>query len=208
MKSAEATRLLPLDAIAVVRGGYAGSDAVTTEPGIGRFRALQSRDIASDGTIDWNSLGYSQPVRDGERYAIGDGDVLFPLRAARPRALVVRGAPANVIAAGQWALITPHASVAESDYLAWFLNHPATAARLSRVFQRGTLPFLSLSSMRGFEISVPPLRTQRRISDVSSLHARLILLERQVADARTRLIDAITMESLHNRATPTDEHQA
>src|SRR5258705_8665867 len=168
MSSTATTSSRPLATIALVRGGYAGPDAVTDEPGPGRLRALQSRDLAGDGTIHWDALGYSRPVRDGERYLVNEGDVLLPLRSVRTRALVARGVSPGIIAAGQWALITPHTGVAESDYLAWFLNHPATAARLSRVVQGGTLPFLSLAAVRAFEIPVPPLETQRRIARIGA----------------------------------------
>lgn len=187
---------VPLDSIATVRGGYAGPDAVSDEPGTGGLRALQARDVAPDGMIAWTTLGWSRPVRDGERYLINEGDVLLPLRSARPRALVARGVAPGVIAAGQWALITPTADVAEPDYLAWFLNHPATVARLGRVIQGGTLPFLSLAAIRAFEIAVPPLAVQRRIARVGALNERLSSLERQMADARTRLVDAATLDAL------------
>lgn len=202
--TATPARLLPLDSIATVRGGYAGPEAVTGEPGAGGLRALQARDLSPDGTIAWTSLGWSRPVRDGDRYLINEGDVLLPLRSARPRALVARGVTAGVIAAGQWALITPNAGVAEPDYLAWFLNHPATVARLGRVIQGGTLPFLSLAAIRAFEISAPPLAVQRRIARVSALDERLTLLERQLADARSRLVHVATMNALLHHTDSTD----
>jgi restriction endonuclease S subunit len=108
--------------------------------------------------------------------------------------------PDDVVAVGQWALITPNAGLAEPDYLAWILNHPVTSARLGRVMKGGTLPFLPLSEVRAFAIAVPSLETQRRIVRVDALHARVSLLERELADARTLLVNAATMNALHHAA--------
>ena len=194
----------PLTEISTIRGGYAGPDAVTDDPGPDRLRALQTRDLSIDGSIAWHGLAHSRPVRDGERYLINEGDVLLPLRSARLRALVARGVPSGIIAAGQWALITPQPGVVDPDYLASFLNHPATLARLSRVVQGGTLPFLSLAAIRAFEITVPLLDTQHHIARANALHARVTHLEQQTADARTRLVNAITMHAVLRPAVPTD----
>jgi hypothetical protein len=198
---------LPLAEIASIRGGLpsveilpAGRDQATKP---GAYRVLQSRDLAQDGSVAWTSLPLANAGRNPERFLIYEGDVLLPLRSSRPRALVARGVPEDVMAVGQWALITPNAGVLEPDYLAWFLNHPVTAARLGRVMKGGTLPFLPLADIRAFEISVPALETQRRIVRVDALHARLSLLERELADARTRLVDAATMNALHHAAAPT-----
>jgi restriction endonuclease S subunit len=110
--------------------------------------------------------------------------------------------PDDVVAVGQWALITPSVTVLDPDYLAWFLNHPVTAARLGRVMKGGTLPFLPLAEIRAFEVAVPMLAVQRRIVRVDAIHARVSLLERELADARTRLVDAATMNALNHAADP------
>jgi hypothetical protein len=199
-------RSLPLAELATIRGGLPSADILpagrdqATETGV--RRALQSRDLAPDGSVAWSSLPLSRAGRNSERFLIYEGDVLLPLRSARPRALVARGVTEDVTAVGQWALITPSVTVLDPDYLAWFLNHPVTAARLGRVMKGGTLPFLPLAEIRAFEVAVPMLAVQRRIVRVDAIHARVSLLERELADARTRLVDAATMNALNHAADP------
>jgi hypothetical protein len=201
-------RSLPLADIASVRGGLPSADilpawsTLTTDPG--SYRALQSRDLAPDGSVAWTSLPLANTGRNSERFLIYEGDVLLPLRSSRPRALIARGVLDDVMAVGQWALITPKAGELEPDYLAWFLNHPVTAARLGRVMKGGTLPFLPLAEIRAFEIVVPMLDVQRRIVRLDALHSRVSLLERELADARTLLVNAVTMNALHHAAAPDD----
>jgi hypothetical protein len=192
-------RSLRLADIALVRGGYIGPSAVSDAAGPSPLRALQSRDVAADGTVNWGALKHSNPSRDAARYAINDGDVLLALRSAKPHAIVARQVPPGVIAAGQWAVITPRQGVLDPDFTAWFLNHPATAARLNRLVQGGTLPFLSLVAVRDFDIVLPPFEVQRRVSRIAVLHTRLGRLERELADARTRLIDGATISAVESR---------
>ena len=203
----DSARSLPLAEISTIRGGLPSADPVSSGAGgasdKAALRTLQSRDLAPDGSVVWSSLPLSQAGRNSERFLIYEGDVLLPLRSVRPRALVARGVPPNVIAVGQWALITPDATMAEPDYLAWFLNHPATLARLGKVMKGGTLPFLPLAAIRAFEIAIPPLEVQRRITRVDALHASVAHLERDLADARTSLVNAATMAVLHRSAAPT-----
>ena len=198
----------PLKDVAAVRGGYAGSGAITADRSPGGIRALLARDVGAGSSVDWDSLGYADPPGEGEQFRIRNGDVLYPLRSARPRAFVVRNAPADVIAAGQWALITPHPGMLRPDYLAWVLNHPVSAAALERLMQRGTLPFISLVSLRDLEVAVPPLAIQDRIIRVNELHQRVATLESELARARATLIDAATLSALRSasRSERTSSH--
>ena len=194
--------------VASVRGGYVGSSAITTDRSPGGIRALLARDVGAGSSVDWESLGYADPPGGGDQFRIRNGDVLYPLRSARPRAFVVRNAPPDVIAAGQWALITPHPDRLRPDYLSWFLNHRASAAAFERLMQRGTLPFISLVSLRDVEVEVPPLAVQDRIIRVTKLHQRVAALESELARLRVTLIDAATLSALRSasRSDRTSSH--
>lgn len=198
------TRRLRLGEICSIRGGYIGPDSTTSEPGPNRLRALQARDVASDGSVAWDTLRYWRPVRDGERYAVSDGDVILHLRGARTTAVAVRGAPRDIIAVGQWALVSPDRSVIEPEFIAWYLNHPQIQTRLSQLTQGTKLQFLSIRAVRDFEIDVPPIAVQRRIARVSALHVRLSELEQRLTHARSQLIDTMTMDALRRAPTPHD----
>lgn len=193
-----------LDELATIRGGYVGPDATTDRPGPSRVRALKAGDIAPDGGIAWPTLRYAQPIRDGGRYLVTEGDVLLPLRSVRLRAVVARDVPAGIIAAGHWALLSPNPSTIESEFLAWYLNHSRTRVRLSLLAQGTNLQFLSLNAVRDFEVDVPSLDVQRSIARVNGLNARLTELEHQLTNARSLLVDALSMDALHGAIAPTE----
>lgn len=178
-----------------MRGGYSSRGSVQARGGPGWVRVLQGGDLQGDGIV-WNQLGWVQAGSLPEKYVIADGDVLLPLRGESPQAAVVRNPPAGVIAAGNWALISPDRSVVDSDYLAWYLNHPVTSARLGGIMRGTKLKFLSLTDLRDFDVEVPPLAHQHRIARVHKLNERVSALENHLSSMRRTYIDAATMAAL------------
>jgi type I restriction enzyme M protein len=132
-------------------------------------------------------------MRGVERYEIRDGEILLPLRSQRLQAVVVRDAPAGVIASGQWAIIEPNPDLVDSHYLAWYLNHPRTRARLEGTMVGSALQFLTIAMVREFAVERPGLERQRQIGRVSELVSRVERLERELAIWRQSHLDAVAM---------------
>lgn len=216
----QAGRRLPLGKIASMRGGFVPSAAEVRvrarQEELGalqpkgatygvdnaiRVRGLQPRDVMPDGTIVWESVSELAPMRDGDRFAVREGDLLLPLRSLRIQTVVARAVPAGVIASGPWAQLTPDLDVVDADYLAWYLNHPRTRARLSGMMSGTSLMFLSLGTVRDFEVILPDRATQRRIAHAATLNSRIAILERQLSDDRQRLVDGLTMATLDRSTT-------
>lgn len=155
------------------------------------------RALGADGSIAWQDVVTMLAVRNQDRFAIRDGDVLLPLRSQSMQAVVARNCTPGVIAVGQWAIITPIAERSTSDYLAWYLNHPTTRAKLVGAMIGTSLQFLTLRAVRDFEIEVPPMALQQRIGCVAALSMRVSHLERALDAARRTLTDALTMDALN-----------
>jgi type I restriction enzyme M protein len=184
-----------LEELGDMRGGYAPKQAVQAYGGAGRVKVLQAGDLRAKA-IAWEDLAWVEVDAVPTKYVVADGDVLLPLRGESPRAEVIRDPPADVVAAGNWALISPDRQVVDSDYVVWYLNHPATSARLAGIMRGTKLKFLSLTDLRDFDVEVPPLVHQRRIARVHGLNEHVAALESQLSFARRSYIDAITMAAL------------
>jgi hypothetical protein len=190
-------QLTRLEQTGWLRGGYVASKATAAHPKADYHRALQATDVERGGTIDWDRLRFVAAVSDGDRYGIRSGDVLLPLRSSRTTAVVATGVPSGVIAVGHWAILTPSPEVADSQFLGWYLNHPATVVRIASLMRGTKIQFLSLRDLRSFELELPPLEVQRQFARVHALHDRVANLEQTLTQARRRYLDAVTMEALH-----------
>lgn len=182
-----------LEALGMLRGGLVPRGPTSPVNGSGPWRALRAVDIAPDGTVDWARLG-RLPLKDGDqRFQIHSGDLLLSLRAMPIRPVIVEGVPDLTLAFGHWAVLTPDPSLVHGQYLAWYLRHPKTVARLTRELVQGTrMAFLPLTGLRRFLVELPPLHVQRHIAAAAALHARTRELESRLAAARARLVDAVT----------------
>lgn len=185
-----------------MRGGYLARRSPTARFQTGGIRALQASDLERDGSIPWADLGWLEDETFPEKYEVSEGDVLMPLRANPPRAIVAHGVPERVVVVGHWALISPDPRLVDSGYLACYLNHPTTTARLQGLMRGTNLQFLSLVALRDFEVELPPLDLQRRIARVNTLAQRVAQLERQLAAAREQFIQSITHAALQRAVEP------
>lgn len=164
-------------------------------------KAIQPNAIDEDGDLDWGNAVVILRVKSRERYAIREGDVLMPLRSQRIRAVVATEVPRGIIASGSWALITPDKDRLRADYLAWYLNHPRTRARLAAAMTGSSLQFLTMSAVHDFEIDLPSPEVQRRIGRAATQLSRVAQLERRLTRTRQQLLDAAAIEAI-DRDTP------
>ena len=206
---------VPLDTVADVRSGYVPSSLDIKErkraetsaeaerwervelPGDDHppLLGLLPKALRDDGTVDWDRLEPVAPMRQAQRYALRLGDVLLPLRTQRLQAVRIdRLPPEPLLAVGPWAVMTPHH--VDSDYLTWFLNLPRTLATLDSRMMGSTLRFLTVGTVRDLEVPVPDLDTQHRIGRLARLTRHVAHLERELADARIRLADAVALQAL------------
>lgn len=148
--------------------------------------------------VPWDALRAVRPMRAPTPYVITEDDVLVPLRAARPTAVVARDVPPGVLAGGSLALCTVDTGRLLPAYLAWYLNHPVTGLALDRMTQGSNLQFVPLSALRAMKVVLPPLPVQRHIARAAGLHARAEALEQQLAGARAALVSALTLNALRH----------
>lgn len=209
-------RRVALGDVATIRGGFVPSatearernrreEEVRRHPTVATgtpfsARGLQPSAIGHEGVIAWEDLVAMLPVRDATRYEVHDGDLLLPLRSQRIQAAVARNVPEGVIAIGQWAIITPREDKADVDYLAWYLNHPRSQARLAGSMMGTSLRFLTVSSVRAFDVELPSLALQRRLGRVGLLTSKLTILESKLALLRQQYTDALGMAVVDGRA--------
>jgi restriction endonuclease S subunit len=181
----------PLGDVARVSTGYPFRKKVEAEEG-GDIVLVQIKDVDSAEGV---SAGGTIILRsDGkyEKHLLHEGDLLFQSRGSRHPVAVVGGGVKGIAATGLH-VIRPDLRRALPSYLAWWLNHPQSQAKLIRDLARGTyIPFISKSDLEGFSVALPPLTIQAQIVEVDRLRrleqklgAQLDQLNQQLTHAAT-----------------------
>lgn len=187
--------MTPLKDIATVSGGFPFRKKVQPEEGAD-LALVQIKDI--DGGEGVSAIG-TVMLRSGsakyERYLLQCGDLLFQSRGSRHPVAIVGEGLRGIAAAGV------HVIRADVDrvlptYLAWWLNHPQSQARMAKDLAHGThIPFISRSDLEAFHVPLPPLATQEKVARVWELQKRSEMLTTKLNELNRQLTDAITLSA-------------
>ena len=185
--------MTPLGTVAEVSTGYPFRKKVETEEG-GDIVLVQIKDFGgAEGVTASGSVMLRNQQGKYERYLLQTGDLLFQSRGSRyPVAVVGRGIR-GIAAAGLY-VIRPNPERVVARYLAWWLSHPNSQAKIRDDLARGTyIPFVSKRALEGFLVALPSLEVQRRIVEVDELQAREHYLRFRLGELTQQLGDGVTL---------------
>jgi hypothetical protein len=188
-----------LSDVANVRMGYPFRSRVETAPS-GGCLLVQMKDVDVAGGLRENDLVRVEAPPNFLSHVLRPGDVLMAGRGVRNHAVSFPTDPGNTIAAANLFVLRPYGSVLP-DYLTWFLNLPATQARLRAKRAGSSVQFVPLAELGDLEIPVPNLEAQNRIVEIYKLSLREEELINQIQTLRRTLVDATLHEAVQ-RASP------
>jgi restriction endonuclease S subunit len=122
-----------------------------------------------------------------DRYLLSTGDVLFQSRGSRHPVAVVRDGMHGIAALGLH-VIRPNKKHIRPEYLAWFMNHPKTQAKLKDTARGSYIPFVAKGDLAAFSIPIPSLEVQDRIGGIDHLRRQ----ERQLVSRLNKLLQEQT----------------
>lgn len=186
--------LLSLAELCEIRTGYqfrkgVGDEVASAEP----VGVIQLRDI-KNGKANFAALEHAR-IKTPEKYLVQSGDVLFLARGQRFTATPLAQVPPGVIATHFFLILRPRQpELLSSEYLAWWLNHPATQDALKGVARQTHIPFVSTSEVRSLEMPVPLPATQIQILELANGAQREADLTTQLLRKREQLVNELTLQ--------------
>lgn len=121
---------------------------------------IQTKDVLPDGRIS-TQLTPVTTVGEKLKSNVDPGDLLILSRGVRFNAGVVRELPGTSTALNMFYIFTPNNTELLPEFIAGFLNNPATQERLKRFATGATIPHLKADDLGRTRIPVPPLGQQR-----------------------------------------------
>jgi len=189
-----------LSELAELRSGYPFRNRVETVAE-GGCRLVQMKDVDVLGGLREDQFARIEPPSNYQSHVLRNGDVLMAGRGTRNPAVTYQAESGNTIAAANLFVLHPRGS-ALPDYLAWFLNLPATQSRLGAMRAGSSVPFVRLNELRELEVPVPDLELQKRIVEICKLILQEEELLTRIQTQRRTLVDAM----LHDAARRETSH--
>ena len=181
----------PLGEVARVSTGYPFRRKVEADEG-GDIVLIQIKDVDStEGVSASGTIVLRSEDGKYEKHLLQDGDLLFQARGSRHPVAVVEGGVRGIAATGLLVLKPDHRRVI-SSYLAWWLNHPQSQAKLIGVARGTYIPFISKGELDAFLVPLPALAVQAQIVEVDRLQRLERKLGAQLEELNQQLVHAAT----------------
>jgi len=129
-------------------------------------RYVRITDIQQDGTLDPESRT-SITFEEADGHLLEEGDIVFARSGATVGKTYLYDPDDGVCAyAGYVIKYQIDSSKADPRYVHYWTKSPLYWRRVERTLRKGAQPNINASEYRGFELLLPPLPEQRRITDV------------------------------------------
>ncbi len=184
---------IKLGQLADITMGYAFRSRLEAAPD-GSLAVIQMKDLTDDNRLDSVALTRIEFAEVKPRQLVAPGDIIFRSRGQTHTAALVDQDPGPAIIAAPLLRIRPREGILPA-YLAWFINRPATQARLASRAEGTALRMISKQSLAELEVILPPLEQQRVIVELNDLAAEEQRLMARIADKRKEYIDGILIRA-------------
>lgn len=161
-------------------------------------------DVTSQGLRTSRLANGTLPQKSGALAALTAEDVVIALRGSTNAAAVVpilEGLDRPVFATLDVAVVRPHEGIS-ANYLAWFLNLPATQEILATSRSGSAAPRLPLTALKALNVPLPSLERQAMIAGAAAEARRERDLIENIQQSRQRLLDELLRQAADEGPAP------
>lgn len=123
-----------------------------------------------------------------EKHLLQNGDVLFSAKGTKNFAVVYENFAQPAVASTSFFVVRLTDRNTLPGYLAWFLNSPATQAKLKAQAIGTSIPSISKQVLENLEIDIPNIETQNLILRIRNLRFKEISLKKEIEELREKQI--------------------
>ena len=183
--------------LAKIQSGYINRGKIYPHKD-GTSLLLQAKDVDADRqSYRTYTLVRFMPKMSSKDWFLKPGDILFMARGARNFSVLIGELPDSVLAAACFFIVRVSTNKVLPDFLHWYLNQPPVENYLKRFSGRGVhMPVVKRAVLENIEIPLPPVKTQRHVSEINKLLQREQDLYKQLAEKRKKLIMEICLKEI------------
>ena len=194
LRDTNAARRILLREIASIQTGFSFRNGLNIGPA--GALVLQIKDIASDGNVKMDGISRIPDATVKDMHFIREGDIVFRSRGNFLNSGVFPATEERVILSAPLTKITPDKNAALPEYLVWHINGRAGQAYIAGIAEGTAVKMVSIPSLGGMPIALPPLELQRSICDALILQKKEKLLATLIMEKRELLLDMTISRAL------------
>jgi len=160
---------------------------------VGGVQVIQMKDLGHDcGVAGANLIRVDEPgVR--ERNYVRRGDLVFRSRGQTNTAVLLDQNLSNAVVAAPLYRIRVSEGILP-EYLLWCINLPVSQAWLASHARGTAVKIITRQSVAEFELKLPPIEIQQKISEIASFSETEQKLMAKLAEKRKQYMDGILMQ--------------
>jgi restriction endonuclease S subunit len=180
-----------LEKIANIQVGYQSRGRIEEDLD-GYYAIIRSQDFDDSGNLILSEAMRFSPKIDPQKYLIDAGDILVQARGQNHFAFLIEGEINNTVASNSFYIVRlkEHDKVLPA-YLTWWLNRTTVQAYFQQVRGVSTIPFISKPDLQNTRIRIPPMETQKNISQLMQLWQREQKLNRQLLEKKEMIVQEV-----------------
>jgi len=191
---------MKLKKIAKIQSGYISRGKIDPRDD-GTCLLLQAKDVDADHlSYCTDALARFMPRVSGKDWFLKSGDILFMARGARNFSVLIDKLPDSVLAAACFFVVRISNSEILPEYLCWYLNQSPVEEYLKRFSGRGVhMPVVRRAVLESIDIPLPPIKTQKQVSEINKLLQKEQDLYKKLAEKRKNLMTGICLKATLKR---------
>ena len=159
---------------------------------------LQAKDVDADHlSYRTDTLVRFMPTLSGKDWFLKSSDILFMARGSRNFSVLIDKLPDSVLAAACFFVVRIANSEILPEYLWWYLNQSPVEEYLKRFSGRSVhMPVVRRAVLESIDIPLPPIKTQKQVSEMTMLLQREQNLYEKLAEKRKYLMTEICLQAI------------
>jgi len=184
-----------LEKIANIQVGYQARGRIEEDLD-GNYAIIRSQDFDGAGNLRLSEAMRFTPKIDPQKYLVDAGDILVQARGQNHFAFLMEDEINNTVASNSFYIVRlkEHNKVIPA-YLVWWLNRTTVQAYFQQVRGVSTIPFISKADFINTSIRIPPMETQKNISQLMQLWQREQKLNQQLIEKKEMLVKEVCREA-------------
>ena len=180
--------IIKLGKLANIRSGHSFRSKVQQSPDEWDHYVLQLKDVQKNGHINLALATQVNMTKEKTPRTLQSGDILLRARGGYYYSALFNADVPNVIAAGQFFVLSPNTDIIDPAYLCWYINQPMAQQYLKRNDTGTNIPMINKQTINNLLIKLPSLETQHKIAQIHQVWLKEKKLTEQLLNNREQMM--------------------